>query len=352
VVGSNLRREAPLLAHRIRKAAIKRGAKVSFINARTYEYLFPVANYLASNGLGMTEHLAAVVAAAAQARKVAVPKNVDALVAAVTVSDTHRALAAQLSDGERRLILLGALAQRDGAFAQLRALAATLAQLTGAQLGYIADGGNTVAAHLAGAVPHRGVAGQQLSAAGLNVVDMLSAKLKAYLLVGSIEAQDLPANAVANLRAADCVVALSSYASAKDYADIILPIGTFAETSGTYVNLEGRWQSVPGAAKPVGEARPAWKALRVLANLLNLPEFDYVSSEQVRDEVQTKAGAVKADNSYGNTSAVTRNSTTAAGEVTLYGSDAVVRRATALQLTREAQVSKGAGKSAADGALA
>jgi NADH-quinone oxidoreductase subunit G len=255
-------------------------------------------------------------------------------------------LATQLSDGERRLILLGALAQRDGAFAQLRALSAALTQLTGAQLGYIADGGNTVAAHLAGVLPHRGVAGQSLTKAGLNVTDMLSAKLKAYLLVGSIEAQDLPVNAVANLRAASCVVALSSYASAKDYADIILPIGTFAETSGTYVNLEGRWQSVPGAAKPVGESRPAWKVLRVLANLFNLPEFDYISSEQVRDELQLKASAVKADNSYGNTSAVSRNSTTAADEVTLYGSDAVLRRATALQLTREARLGKATGNEA------
>jgi NADH-quinone oxidoreductase subunit G len=101
---------------------------------------------------------------------------------------------------------------------------------------------------------------------------------------------------VANLRTAECVVALSSYASAKDYADIILPIGVFAETSGTYVNLEGRWQSVPGAAKPVGEARPAWKVLRVLGNLLNLPDFEYLNSEQVRDELQAQVGNVKPDN--------------------------------------------------------
>ena len=348
VVGSNLRREAPLLAHRVRKAAVKRGAKVSFINARTYNYLFPVTAYLASNGLGMSEHLAAVVAAAAQANGASVPSTVSALVARAqnNVNDTHRALAAQLSQSseasERRLILLGALAQRDGAFAQLRALAATLAQITGAQLGYIADGGNTVAAHFAGALPHRSVGGQTIDAAGLNAADMLAAKLKAYMLVGSIEAQDLPANAVSNLRAAECVVALSSYATARDYADIILPVGVFAETSGTYVNLEGRWQSVPGAARPVGEARPAWKVLRVLGNLLNLPEFDYVSSEQIRDEVLAKVAGVKPDNSYGNAAALSRNSSQAAAEVTLYGSDAIVRRATALQLTKEAQDARGA----------
>jgi len=151
VVGSNLRKEAPLLAHRVRKAAL-RGAQVAFVNPITFKYLFPVSGYLASNGLGMLEHVAALVAAAAQATNVSVPASVSALVATTQVSDVHRAIAAQLTSGARRLILLGALAQRDSAFAELRAVAAALAQLTGAQLGYIADGGNTVAAHLAGAL--------------------------------------------------------------------------------------------------------------------------------------------------------------------------------------------------------
>jgi NADH-quinone oxidoreductase subunit G len=342
LVGCNLRRETPLLAHRVRKAAAKHGAKVSFINAQTYPYLFPVAQYLASNGAGLVQHLSAVVAAAAQAKGAEVPRTVSALVAQAQVGDAHRAIAAQLSEGAQRLILLGALAQRDGAFAQLRALAAVLSTLTGAQLGYVADGGNTVAAHLAGATPHRDVGAAPVTASGLNAADMLSARLKAYVLTGSIELADLPADAQANLRAAQCVVALSSYASAKDYADIILPIGTFAETSGTYVNVEGRWQSVPGAAKPLGDSRPAWKVLRVLGNLLNLPDFDYLSSEQVRDEVQAKVGSQLLSNAYINTSALSRHSAQAASDVALYDCDAVVRRATALQLTREAQQAKGA----------
>ncbi len=340
LIGSNLRKEAPLLAHRIRKAAVKKGAQISFINAHSYKYLFPVAHYLASNGLGMVDHLAAVVAAAAQAKSVAVPAGVQTLVQHAQINDTHRSIAAQLSSGERQHILLGISAQRDGAFAQLRALAAALSQITGAKLGYIADGGNTVGAHLAGVLPHRGVAGEALSVSGLDVVSMLEAKLKAYVVVGSIEAQDLPAAAIANMRANGFVVALSSYASAKEYADIVLPIGTFAETSGTYVNVEGRWQSVPGAAKPLGEARPAWKVLRVLGNLLNLPNFDYETSEQVRDELQSFTSHVIANNQYQNTTAVVRHSSISAAEVQLYAVDAVVRRATALQLTREALQAK------------
>ena len=340
LIGSNLRKEAPLLAHRIRKAAVKKAAQISFINTHAYKYLFPVANYLASNGLAMVDHLAAVVAAAAQAKSIAIPASVQALVQQAQITDAHRSVAAQLSAGERRLILLGVLSQRDGAFAQLRALAAALSQITGAQLGYIADGGNTVAAHLAGVLPHRGIVGEVLSTSGLNVAAMLEAQLKAYVVVGSVEAQDLPVSAIANMRANGFVVALSSYASAKDYADIVLPMGTFAETSGTYVNVEGRWQSVPGAAKPLGESRPAWKVLRVLGNLLNLPNFDYETTEQIRDEVKAVTAHVTASNQYQNTSAVMRYSSATAREVQLYDVDAVVRRATALQLTREAVQAK------------
>jgi NADH-quinone oxidoreductase subunit G len=340
LIGSNLRKEAPLLAHRIRKAAVKKGAQISFINTRSYKYLFPVAHYLASNGLGMVENLAGVVAAVAQAKSGAVPANVQALVQSVQITDAHRLVAAQLLGGERQLILLGVLAQRDGAFAQLRALAAVLSQMTGAQLGYIADGGNTVAAHLAGVLPNRGIAGESLSTSGLDVVAMLQAQLKAYVVIGSVEAQDLPATAIANMRANGYVVALSSYRSAKDYADIVLPIGTFAETSGTYVNVEGRWQSVPGAAKPLGESRPAWKVLRVLGNLLNLPNFDYESSEQICDEVKALTSHVVANNQYQNTASVMHRSSVSANEVQLYDVDAVVRRATALQLTSEAMQAK------------
>jgi NADH-quinone oxidoreductase subunit G len=341
VVGSNLRREVPLLAHRLRKAAVKRGTAVSFINPQKYEYLFPVATYFASNGVGMLEHLAAVLSAATSAANASVPAGVAMLVSAAQVSDGHRAIAIQLASGERRAILLGAIAQRDPAFTELRALAAALSQITGAQLGYLADGGNTVAAHLAGAVPHRDVGGQAVSNAGLGANQMLAAKLKSYLVVGSLEAQDFASSdAISALRSAECVVALSSYASAKDYAHVILPIGSFAETSGTYVNLEGRWQSVSGAVKPWGESRPAWKVLRVLGNLLNLADFDYLSSDQVRDEVQRKLGSlVVQDNSYRGTAVLKDDVQSGNHDIPMYGVDAVVRRATALQLTREAQES-------------
>ena len=347
VVGSNLRKEVPLLAHRIRKAAATKGAQISFINPQRYEYMFPVAGYFASNGLDMFEHLTAITAAAVGVTGKAAPDSVAGLLVNAQPSDAHKAVAQQLSDGSRRLILLGAIALRDPAFADLRLVAAALAAVTGATLGYLPEGGNAVGAHLAGALPLRGAGGRATQASGLNVADMLAARLKAYILMGGIEPQlDIAAPAALEaLKAAECVVALSPYSTAKEYAHVILPIGTFAETYGTYVNLEGRWQSVPGAATSVGESRPAWKVLRVLGNLLNLPAFDYNSADQITEEVRKLASDVAdatpkiAARTLQSKLALTAPA--ALRDVPIYQVDAVVRRSPALQNTPEAQ--RGAG---------
>ena len=338
VIGSNIRKEVPLLAHRIRKAALK-GAKVSFINAQRYDYLFPVAGYLASNGIGSLDHVLAVAAAAIVASGKAAPASIASLVAQAQPNDTHKAIAQQLSEGERRVILLGALAQRDPAFADLRLVASVLAEATGATLGYLPEGGNAAGAHLVGFLPGRTVGGHAVASPGLNIADMFAAKLKAYIVFGAIEPQlDIAAeNVSAALKGAEFVVALSPYSTAAQFADVVLPIGTFAETAGTYVNLEGRWQSVPGAAAPVGESRPGWKVLRVLANLLDLPGFEYTAADQITAEIRKVV-----DEAGGFTAKATSHTlqAKAAGapvvrDVPIYQVDAMVRRSPALQNTRE-----------------
>ncbi len=340
IVGANLRKEAPLIAHRIRKAAL-RGARISFVNPRRYEYLFPVAEYLSANGLDMFEHLSAIAAAAISASGNRAPDSIATLVANAQPSDAQRAIAQQLLEGERRLILLGAIAQRDAGFADLRLIATALAEVTGATVGYVPEGGNAVGAALVGVLPHRGLGGRSVQAAGLNIADMFAARLKSYVMFGAIEpAYDVASSAALEaLKAADCVVALSPYASAKEFADVILPIGTFVETSGTYINLEGRWQSVPGAAAPVGEARPGWKVLRVLANLLNLPGFEYTSSDQITEEArrQISDAPTFALKSAARTlqSKFALAVATAESDVPIYQVDAIVRRSSALQNTRD-----------------
>jgi len=341
LVGSDVRREVPIIAHRIRKGAVRRGTRVAFVNPRPVDVLFPVEASLTSNGLGMAQHLAAVLAAAARAAGQTVPARLGASLEGVTPSAEHERVAAMLMKGELRLVLLGALAERHASFAEIRALAAALAEVTGARLGYLPEGANAVGASLAGATPHRGVGGRSVSRPGLAAAEMIDARLRGYVFVGGLEAADLVTSSAAATapQAADCVVALTPYASAEQLAasSVILPVAAYAETSGTWVNVEGRWQSVPGAARPPGEARPAWKVLRVLGNLLGLAGFEYLSSEDVRDELRRELGEYATGGSASSFVPGRLASLDVTREVGLYEVDAVVRRSAPLQQTREGQ---------------
>jgi len=340
VVGSDLRKEVPIIAHRIRKGALRRGMQVALVNTRPQELLFPVAASLVSNGLGMAQHLAAVLKAALHETGKPTPQAVATALEGIVPGADHEHVARMLLTGDLRLVLLGALAERHVAFAEIHSLAAAVAAATGARLGFLPEGGNAVGAALAGATPHRGVGGRAVAKPGIPALEMLNARLRGYVLLGGIESADLaPSPGIdSTLQSAECVVALTPYAGHEQLANstVILPVGAFAETSGTWVNVEGRWQSVAGAARPPGEARPAWKVLRVLGNLLDLPGFDYLGSEDVRDEVrrqldESPGGAPSASGfTVGRLAAVDSSR-----EVGIYAVDAVVRRSQPLQQTSD-----------------
>jgi NADH-quinone oxidoreductase subunit G len=344
VIGSNLRREAPILAHRVRKAAL-RGAKVTLLNPARFPYLFPLAGYLSCAPGAMVGELAALLNAAAVATGEAVPEHLAAVVGAAAVTDAHRAAVEALRSGPHRAVWLGALAARHPAFADLRSLAAALAQLCGASYGRIAEGANAAGAYLAGAIPHREAGAKPLDRPGLAAREMLSKPLRSYLLFGGLEPgiDTLDAEAQRTLAQAEFVLAITPFASeeVKRIAHLMLPIGTFAETSGTYVNCEGLWQSQAGAATPVGTTRPGWKVLRVLGNLLNLPRFEYQSSEEVVAELRQVCEGV------GPAATLARHRVEPPGngarlappltvtDVPMYQIDALVRRAPSLQRTRD-----------------
>jgi len=339
VVGSNLRQEVPLVAHRLRKGAVRKGTKVALIAPYPQKLLFPVAASLTSNGLGMGRHLAAVLLAALRSQGKSVAPSLRAVVEDLTPGPEHERIATMLSTGALRLVLLGALARRHPAWSELHALATALAEATGARLGFLPEGGNAVGAALAGATPHRDTGGRAAQARGLPATEMLGAGLRAYVLVGAIEPEDfaLPARAREALAAADCVVALTPYAGPeqRELSTHILPVAAFAETSGTWVNVEGRWQSVAGAARPPGEARPAWKVLRVLANLLGVGGFDYLSSDDVRNELRGVLDESPAPSSAPSSfTAGHLNGVDKVRETPIYRVDAVVRRSRPLQETR------------------
>jgi NADH-quinone oxidoreductase subunit G len=338
IVGSDLRHEVPMLAHRLRKAAVKGGAQVAFLNPRRFDYMFPVAGYVAATD--MLAELKALVHAAAGAASKPLPAGVgDA-----SVTDAHKSLVAALSHGSRRAVILGTLAQRHPAYSQFKALSAALAELCGASVGFITEGPNAAGAYLAGAVPHRESGGAPLKVAGLSARQMLDTPLKAYVLFGGIEpANDLAVDSSA-LATAELVVAVTSHLpeSLRGLVHVVLPIGTFAETSGTYVNAEGRWQSWAGAAKLPGESRPGWKVLRVLANLLNLHGIDYNSSDEIREALKALCGArLEAARATG--SDAMPNGEIPKGswvEIPPYQTDLLVRGSEPLQKTKDGRLTR------------
>ncbi len=319
VIGSNLRKDLPLLNHRLRKAA-NEGAAVSFMNPLGLDLNYRAEQFVNSPA-GMVSELAAVAKAlGAKGGPIDSAKPAEA----------QKRLAEQLKQAKNAAVLLGNLATAHPDYSILRALASAIAEASGARLGYLPEAANSVGARVAGALPN---------GSGANARTMLTEPRKGYLLLGVEPGFDCwdPALAKAALAKAECVVALSAYRSAdlEAVADVILPIAGFAETSGTYVNLEGKWQSFAGAVPPPGEARPAWKVLRVLGNLLDVSGFDQVSSEEVLAEVHPvdpdNSAAVDLTGELRSGGALLR-----VGDVPLYAVDPLVRRGAALQQTRDA----------------
>jgi len=307
IIGSNLRSEAPMLAHRVRKAALA-GASVSFASSEAHEYFFDIDQYL--SGAGLVELL---------------------------TGNGIKPIAAALKKTENALVLLGNIAGRHGAFSKIRALAAKIADSAGAKFGTLSPGANSAGLSLAGVLPK--------NKNGLHAASMLDEALGAIVLVNVEPDADLFAteNAVAKLKKQGFVIALTPFVSATllEAADLLLPVGTFAETSGTFVNVAGTWQSFAGVANPVGEARPAWKVLRVIGTLLDTAGFDYVTSEDVRDEIASQLGDVVPDNHYSGKTRFGKphgeDAASAEIDVPIYSVDGLVRRAAALQRTTEAR---------------
>jgi NADH-quinone oxidoreductase subunit G len=330
VVGSFLRKDHPLIASRLRQLA-NHGVGVNVLHCANDDLMMPVANKAVVSPRELAGVLAQVVKAAAEIRQ----KPVPAELSGAGASGAASAIASSLASGQNTAILLGNLAAQHPQAAQLQLLAQELAAVLGARFGFLGEAANSVGGYLAGCVPLE---------SGLNAHAMLEQPRKAYLLLNvepDFDCQD-PRTAIKAMGAADMVVAMASFRSfAADYADVLLPVAPFTETSGTFVNCEGRMQSFNGAVRPLGEARPAWKVLRVLANLMSLRDFDYESTETIRDETCTpETVARRLDNRLSGL-AIKLDSTTGGGiqriaDVPIYFGDPIVRRAVSLQRTRDA----------------
>jgi NADH-quinone oxidoreductase subunit G len=314
LIGSNLQKEQPMASLRVRKAALK-GANIMAINMMDYDFHFKVT-----------------------AKKIVAPHDFASAVASIADGD---AIGDLLKSGKKICILMGAQALNHPQASEIRVLVKNIAEKIGATFGSLTEGANATGAWLAGAVPHAG----NNTEAGLDAQAMWNKPRKGYLLL-NVEPDLDCANPVAATNAldqADFVVALAMFKNSvlEQYANVILPIAPFTETSGTFVNVEGKWQSFTGVATPLGESRPAWKVLRVLGNFLHCDGFEYASSDAVRDELKASISDFSFSKSENTTinhhsfkKADGKELLSRIGEIAVYSGDSLVRRAKALQATQ------------------
>ena len=343
VIGSNPRKDQPIIGHRLRKAAVA-GAQIMFVNPIDYEFLFDVHAKVVVPPSQMVANLAAIAACFPEA---AVADAVKSAISEANPDESHRAMAQALQAADKATVLLGNVATAHSQFSTIKALATAIAAASGAVLGVMTDGSNGAGGWLAGVLPHRGPAGASIATAGLDANAMLAAPRKGYLLFGVEAAHDCanPAQAMKALDAADFVVCAGAFACdvMNSHADVLLPVSSFTETSGTFVNTEGRWQSFAGVATPTGDSRPGWKVMRVLGNQLGLEGFEQQSSEEIRDALQQQLGTVVLDNSQVAgvvAQAAVYDGLERVGDVAINAVDALVRRAPALQATPDTGVAE------------
>lgn len=336
LIGSHIRAEQPIVAHRIRQAALN-GSMVSEINYFTSDLLMPVDKQIAVNNEQMLAHLAGIAKAL-----IGLAEAVDAewtdLLAEVEPTAVEQTLAMQLANADKATVFVGALANNHPKAATIRSLSALIAELTNSHL-VVLPTANSTASSLVGALPGGGF--EQTETVGLNAQQSWQQNLRSYVLFG-IEPEldcDNPAMVKEALHQASFNVVLNNYVTDTmlEYADVILPVASFAESSGTFIGVDQQWQNYSGAIEAKGDSRPGWKILRVLANLAEVEGFDYISSQDVSDEVKMRLNqqSPASNGRYIPESLTVESGLMAVSEVAAYQCDSVVRRSDALLATPE-----------------
>ncbi|MCF6768087.1 NADH-quinone oxidoreductase subunit NuoG [Thiotrichales bacterium 19S11-10] len=350
LIGSNLRKEIPLLNHRVRKAALK-GAKVSAICSKANQYNFDL-NEVVVDVDQLCYMLAAVVKSSLKLSKqtVSIDSNLGEFLADIKVNAESDRIARSLIQSENIVILLGQSAVMHPQYAMLLLLAETLKQITNASFGVVGFGANAVGADYVCALPYVNEKGDYLENTGFNIEEILSGKssLSACILLNIEPEVDTLAGAMAikNLKQMDYVINLSSYQSESmlAYSDVILPISSYCESDGSYMNIERHLQSFEAVKSPLALSKPAWKVLRVLANFLDITGFEYQSANEIQNEIQARnQNIAEIDQSVHLAKAIDfklppfNDAFSRLLSVSLYHVDGTLRRAGALQQTEEAQ---------------
>ncbi len=344
LVGANLRKDQPLAALRVRKAT--RHGQMASVSARKIYNNFKLKHQIVVEPNEWIKELAGIAKhltnKTGNEEKLAKLDGLKELIASVEVSAKQTKIAEMLLNSKNTSVILGLAAVEFSRAGHLRQLAKAVAILSNSTYGFLSHGANSAGAYLAGAIPHRGPAGADVGPDGESFEQMVSAGKKALILLKTELSKDsvLSKQAVKMAQDAEFVVSLSSFADdeAFEYADVILPIAGYLESAGSYINVNGLWQDFSASVTAPGQAKPAWKVLRVLGNLLNLKNFDYVSAQDVMQEVKGRMGAVgdKVKSKW-NCPESLNGEANSPEPANIYQSDCYVRRSNALQQTAMAQ---------------
>lgn len=342
LIGSNVRKEQPIAAHRLRKASLK-GARLAFVNTREFDFNFRVQEQLAVSPSAMVGVLGGIVKSLLDISGNAAPSHLQHLLNNVESNDTRMSIAEMLNAGEQTAVILGPQVAMMNELTEIRALAQCIAEISNASFGYLTDGCNTSGAWLTGMLPFNEQT--ESMSVGKHADAMLSDSMKACVLMGVEPEFDCanPSQALQSLQSSEAVIALTPFVTStmKEYADVLLPITPYSETSGSFINCEGKVQSFKGVTTAAGESRPGWKVLRVMGNLLDLQNFNYLSSEEILAQEMDRIGTVEANNFVQASQTINLPEATSeiirVSAVATYHEDGIVRRAQSLQKTHDAQ---------------
>lgn len=346
LIGSNIRNEHPLLAQRFRKA-VANGAELCIVSPLDNNPLMDVAHKVIVRPNDMVNVLGQILKAMSGLQKLSLclPPSLNNLLEEIRVRPNTQAIAESLAGISEDVVLIapkvgifiGNMGLSDPRFTEMYSMAEAIAGISGAKGGILPAAANSTGMHLMGVMP---------SPTGMHARAMLEVPRKAYLLLNIEPELDCQHAALAKaaMAKAECVVALTAYkSSALENADVLLPIAPFTETSGTFMSMEGRVQSFQAVTKPLGDCRPGWKVLRVLANTLGLEGFEFNSSDEVKNAIfnSEKPSAVVWRSLNNNLKElveiqinIKKDGLQRIGEVPQYESDPIVRRSSPLQKTK------------------
>ena len=339
IVAGNLRYQQPLMSHRLRKAVQHNNAAVSCIGHSRGQYNFELQHELAGSAPQVIHDLGAVALALAEASGKPLSSRLAKILQNCEIGEAHRTIAGSLAAGSNSAIIVGVDALANPCLSLLQELCEAITQCAGATLGYLSDSANSAGASLAGVLPHRGPAGVVLQQAGEHAADILSNSHKLLLTFALNPLLDT----YAGDRLADSnesIIAISSFDNEfiRQQATLVLPLASVLESSGSFVNVEGLWQSFKGCVESRGDSRQGWKILTALGQVVRPGEFDYTDSLAVRNELKALCSDVSLSNLCGVSSKDSKlpqatGKVEKVGFAPIYASDDMVRLSAPLQAT-------------------